>query len=167
MKTTTVVTAALTSLLTVAVPPSLIHAAPQAPPQFEIASVKPNASGDAKVQMQTPPGGRFIATNVTLRQLILYAYRLQESQLTGGPNWIDRDHFDILAKGDGADPNHLPLMVRSLLAERFSLVVHSESKELPIYVLVPARTDRALGPQLKRAAEDCAVATPGNRTACG
>jgi uncharacterized protein (TIGR03435 family) len=104
---TSAAVAAIVSLLGAGVMPPVVHGAPQMPPQFEVASVKPNPSGDAKVQMQTPPGGRFIATNVTLRQLILYAYRLQESQLTGGPNWIDRDHFDILAKGDGANPNDL------------------------------------------------------------
>jgi hypothetical protein len=76
--------AVLVSLLGVAATPPILSGPPQTPPQFEVASVKPNASGDAKVQLQTPPGGRFIATNATLRQLILYAYRLQESQLAGG-----------------------------------------------------------------------------------
>src|SRR5471030_1141699 len=74
----------------------------QAPPQFEVASVKVNTSGDAKVVMQSP-GGRFIATNVTLRQLIRNAYQLQEFQITGGPSWIDRDRFDIVAKADGGE----------------------------------------------------------------
>jgi uncharacterized protein (TIGR03435 family) len=58
-------------------------------------------------------------------------------------------------------------MVRSLLAERFSLAVHTDAKELPIYALVPEKTDRALGPQLKRASEDCSALTPGNRATCG
>jgi len=72
-----------------------VKAAPsQAPAQFEVASVKANTSGDGKVAIQMLPGGRFIATNATLRQLIRNAYQLQEFQITGGPSWLDRDRFD-------------------------------------------------------------------------
>jgi uncharacterized protein (TIGR03435 family) len=47
------------------------------------------------------PGGRFVATNVTLQQLIRNAYQLQDFQVTGGPSWIGRDRFDIVAKPKG------------------------------------------------------------------
>src|SRR4029079_18822951 len=66
-------------------------------PAFEVASVKPNSSGDGRVMMQNQPG-RFIATNITLRMLIRNAYQLQDFQISGGPGWLASDHFDINAK---------------------------------------------------------------------
>ena len=145
-------------------------AATQSLPQFEVASIKPNKSGENRVMLGIQPGGRFTATNVTLRMLIRNAYQLQEFQITGGPSWIADDRFDIVAKaesGDGigdpfrAEPNGQPsrgqLMIRALLAERFKLVVHNEDKEMPIYALVLARSDGKLGPQLKVSETDCAA----------
>ncbi|HYM25679.1 MAG TPA: M56 family metallopeptidase [Vicinamibacterales bacterium] len=122
-------------------------------PQFEVASVKPNQGADVKILIQTLPGGRFSATNVPIRLLIQYAYGLQPPQLAGGPGWIDTDHFDIVAKGD-ADED-VRLMLRSLLADRFNLGTHIDSRELPVYALVVAAKDGHLGPQLARAAVDC------------
>jgi bla regulator protein blaR1 len=145
-------------------------AATQSLPQFEVASIKPNKSAENRVMLGIQPGGRFTATNVTLRMLIRNAYQLQEFQITGGPSWIADDRFDIVAKaesGDGigdpfrAEPNGQPsrgqLMIRALLAERFKLVVHNEDKEMPIYALVLARSDGKLGPKLKVSETDCAA----------
>src|SRR5947208_13392540 len=70
---------------------------PVAAPAFEVASIKPNTSGDGRVMMQNQPG-RFIATNITLRLLIRNAYQLQDFQITGGPGWMASDHFDLNAK---------------------------------------------------------------------
>jgi uncharacterized protein (TIGR03435 family) len=119
-------------------------------PQFEVASIKPNKSGDGRVMMSVQPGGRFTATNVTLRMMIRNAYQLQEFQITGGPSWIADERFDIAAKAEAGDtmgdpfraeqtgqPSRGQLMIRALLAERFKLVVHNEEKEMPIYALVP------------------------------
>jgi uncharacterized protein (TIGR03435 family) len=170
----TVLSAALSLLaLTLApIPARVTAAARQAPAQFEVASVKVNTSGDAKVAIQMLPGGRFTATNATLRQLIRNAYQLQEFQITGGPNWLDRDHFDIVAKAEGAspdDPGRARLMLRALLAERFALTVHIEARDLPIYALVPAKSDGTLGPELKRTGPECEArdaGSPGNRSTC-
>jgi uncharacterized protein (TIGR03435 family) len=140
-------------------------------PAFEVASIKPNNSGDGRVMMSNQPG-RYTASNVTLRLLIRNAYQLQDFQISGGPGWISSDHFDIVAKIDasvqdeiaaagprapGEGPGRLQLMIRSLLAERFKLVVHTETKEQPIYALVLARSDGRLGPQLKKSETDCAA----------
>src|SRR4029077_13161882 len=84
--------------------PRLRAQSPQAnpaAPTFEVASVKPNNSGDGRVFFQNQPG-RFTATNVTLRLLIRNAYQLQDFQISGGPSWIGSDHFDIVAKIEGA-----------------------------------------------------------------
>jgi uncharacterized protein (TIGR03435 family) len=127
-------------------------------PAFEVASIKPNKSGGAFSTLGFPPGGRFSADNVTLRDLIRAAHGTPEpldpTRLIGGPGWIDSDRFDIVAKAPGAaDPQQLLLMLRSLLAERFKVAVHNDSRELPVYALVMARSDGRLGPQLKRADE--------------
>jgi uncharacterized protein (TIGR03435 family) len=145
-------------------------------PQFEVASIKPNKSGDGRVMLGIQPGGRFTATNVTLRMLIRNAYQLQDFQITGGPSWLADDRFDIVAKAeDGAgmidafraaqsgEPSRGQLMMRALLADRFKLVVHNETKEMPIYALIVARSDGKLGPQLKPSDVDCAAMIAAGR----
>jgi uncharacterized protein (TIGR03435 family) len=103
------------------------------------------------------PGGRFEATNVPLRHLIRFAYGIVNlNEIEGGPVWMDRTAFDIVAKGEAdASPE---LMLRSLLANRFRLVMRQETQERPAYELIVARSDGRLGPSLTRSAADCAVA---------
>jgi uncharacterized protein (TIGR03435 family) len=124
---------------------------------FEVASVKPNTSGSRRSSTRTLSAGRrFVANNITVRQLILEAYNLRDLQLTGGPAWIDSDHFDIDASApEDASPDQVPAMVRGLLADRFKLLVHTEAKEQPVYALVPVRADKKLGPQIKESQLDC------------
>jgi uncharacterized protein (TIGR03435 family) len=123
-------------------------------PAFEVASVKPHRSDDQRVMMVAQPGGRFTATSIGLRLLIRTAYQLQDDQIAGGPNWLTSDRFDIVAKSaDGAPQYQLLGMIQALLADRFKLAVHHETKELPIYALVVARSDGTLGSQLRR--NDC------------
>ena len=136
-----------------------------ADPAFEVASVKPNKSGDGRVVMLSQPGGRFTATNVTLQMLISTAYGIPQPlpnfQILAGPDWIRSDRFDIVAKAPEDTPpgpnSPMSLMIRTLLKERFGLVVHDETRALPVYALVMARADRKPGPQLKPAAVDCAA----------
>ena len=158
------------------------------PPAFEVASVKPNVSRSTPTRMFFPPGGRFTATSAPLQLLILEAYQLKEPQLVGGQGWITSEGFDIVAKAEGdvpptspgGPPGPIQLMLRTLLAERFKLVVHSETRELPIYALVLARSDRRLGPRLRPTSIDWAAVmaarerggaaslptAPGGRPAC-
>jgi bla regulator protein BlaR1 len=157
---------------------------------FEVASVKANKSGDNRIGIGFQPGGRFRATNVPLRELISAAYGtpqpLPAFQITGGPKWIESDRFDIVAKAPG-DPQPGPsgpppamfAMLRTLLADRFQLILHRETKDMAIYALVLARADGKLGPELKPAATDCAAMMaaardrgappppPGERMPCG
>ena len=138
-----------------------------AAPSFEVASVKPNTSGSRSSSTRTPSGGRrFTGTNVTVRQLILGAYNLRGLQLIGGPGWIDSDRFDIDASApEDASPDQILPMMRALLADRFKLVVHTETKEQPIYALMFARPDKKLGPEIKESTLDC-DATP-KPNSCG
>jgi uncharacterized protein (TIGR03435 family) len=137
-------------------------------PAFEVASVKRNTSSDpATVGGGFFPGGRYIAKDITVRALIREAYRVQGFQIVGGPSWITADKFDILAKAEGdpkpgpGDPLGPPpiifLMLRSLLAERFKVAVHNETRDLPIYAIVMAKSDGSLGPQLRAPAIDCST----------
>ena len=132
-------------------------------PAFEIASVKPNKSGDPDGNTRFEPGARYTARNVTLRALIREAYQLQGFQIVGGASWITSDRFNITAKAerdypddpDGRPPRTVFLMLRTLLAERFKVMVHNETRELPVYALVIARSDGKVGAELREPAIDC------------
>lgn len=135
---------------------------PERLPRFEVASVKPTTGPTGE---RGQPGGRYTATR-TLRFFIADAFffgtPLQMSRVIGGPAWIDSDRYEINAQAatpwqrspDGP-PRKLFLMIRSLLLDRFKLRTHMETRELPIYELVLARPDGALGPQLRRSTVDC------------
>jgi bla regulator protein BlaR1 len=135
-------------------------------PTFDVASVKPNNSGDLRVSLQVLPGGRYTATNAPVRTLIRDAYALQGFQLAGGPAWLDSGRFDVVAKVEGNPaPNQVRLMLRALLAERFRLRVHSETRDLALYALMMSRTDGKPGPQLRQTGADCAQVAPWLGTA--
>jgi uncharacterized protein (TIGR03435 family) len=133
-------------------------------PTFEVASVKQNKSGDGRVMMGFQPGGRYTATNVTMNLVLRQAYQMQPSQIIGAPSWFDSDHFDIVAKAEGSvplgpppsgGPGPLQYMMRALLADRFKLAVHNETRDLQGYALVLARSDRKLGPKLQPISAEC------------
>jgi uncharacterized protein (TIGR03435 family) len=148
----------------------LLGAAPgaQTPPAaaFEVASVKPSDPNPdptnplTQIALMLPqPGGRFTATNTPLRMLIMTAYELQqEAQLVGGPPELLAAKYDITAKAPVAfiAMKDLPHMLRPLLAERFKLKTHTETRELPVYDLVLARSDGRLGPDMRPSKSDCA-----------
>jgi uncharacterized protein (TIGR03435 family) len=128
--------------------------------QFEVASIKPNKSGSNRVNLDLQPGGRFIAVNVSLENLVRVAYSeegpLPPNRLSISAQWIKRERFDIEAKASGdLTRRQLPAALQMLLVERFKLVVHHETRELPTYALVLARTDGRLGPRLRRSDVDC------------
>ena len=144
----------------------------QGPLSFEVASVKRNVSGGARLRFETPPG-RLTATNAPLRFLIRQAYRVPEARILGGSAWIDTERFDILANapaGAAATSDGVRAMLRTLLAERFGLVLHAENRDMPIYSLRIARADRKLGPNLHESTTKCtgqAPRTAGGRVECG
>ena len=137
------------------------HLAAQSPagPAFEVASVKPSKP-DVPGPMGMPVGGRFNASNLTLRELVLRAYDLPDSRLAGGPDWQTSHRFDIQAKATDtvAGMTAMRPMLKTLLADRFKLKVHTERREMPIYALVVARDDRQLGPNITRSTADCSDA---------
>jgi uncharacterized protein (TIGR03435 family) len=116
-------------------------------PAFEVASIKPTAPSEARVpgQMIRDPG-RVSYRNVTLENLLAQAYRIKNLQISG-PDWLDSDRFDIVAKvpKDAAD-DQLPAMLQALLKERFELRFHREPKMVSAYVLLTAKGGSRLRP---------------------
>jgi uncharacterized protein (TIGR03435 family) len=121
---------------------SLYKAEPQskAPLAFEVASIKPNATGDNRVMMQAAPGGRMNMTGVTMKLLMRNAFRVQDFQIIGGPAWMEADRWDIQTKAEeNASPAQVNEMLQTLLADRFQLKFHKETRELSVYELVIAK----------------------------
>ncbi len=146
----------MTRILTVAVFSllSLAHAVCQEAPAFEVASITPCKPGTpeppgehAGMVQFTFPGGRFQANAVTLKFLLEWAYDLQPSQHSDGPAWLATDRYDIIAKASGnATDEQMKLMTRALIADRFHLMSHRESKSMQVYVLTKGKADPKLSP---------------------
>jgi uncharacterized protein (TIGR03435 family) len=114
---------------------------------FDVVSIKPNLSGAEGGSIRLTPGGRLVAQNASLRQLITTAYDVRDFQLFGGPSWMASERFDIEAKAAGnPTQDQISQMLQALLADRFSLTVHREKKEVPIYRLTVAKGGSKLPP---------------------
>jgi len=116
-------------------------------PVFEVASVKPSSSTAQGSSVRLTPGGRLVAQNATLQLLVTTAYQIRDFQLIGGPSWVRSERFDIEAKPSG-NPNadQVSEMLQVLLADRFHLAAHRETKELPVYRLLQAKGEPKLSP---------------------
>ena len=129
--------------------------------KYDVVSVKPSKPGnrDSISMSMTPTPDGFAATNVTLQMLITLAYGIEDDQIARAPNWLDTDRFDVGAKMDGSvmdqlqkltkDENKLARqrMLQALLADRFKLIIHRETKPLPAYSLLISKN----GPKLEEA----------------
>ncbi len=132
-------------------------------PPFDVVSVKPNKSDSGMVRIMAKPDG-YSASNVSLKMLIQAAYGIREDLISGAPSWADSARFDIDAKVAGSDvdalkkltPEQRRLILQPLLADRFKLKMHTETKQLPVYELVLAKGGSKLN-----------EATPGDTYANG
>ncbi|HYL75938.1 MAG TPA: M56 and DUF3738 domain-containing protein [Bryobacteraceae bacterium] len=127
--------------------------------KFEVASIKPSAPGGLAARFMMAPGGRVNINNINVKFLIQQAYQVRDFQITGGPGWIGSDRYDIVAKGEGDEQisqEQMRAMMQGLLADRFKLVIHRETKELPVYSLVLGKN----GPKLKETPETEGVPGP-------
>lgn len=131
-----------------------------AAPTFDVAAIHLSSATDGHHHIYNDPGeSRFRTGNLSLRDLIQFAYGLPDSQILGGPAWLDTTMFDIDAKADAsvdAQLHAMPterarqqkqLMVQALLADRFQLKAHQETRQLPVFALVVAKD----GPKFKPA----------------
>jgi uncharacterized protein (TIGR03435 family) len=124
-----------------------------ASPAFDVAAIRQTLATRGRPRINSSPfDGNFTATYATVKLLIEYAYGLPQTQVVGGPEWLNSSRFDIQAKTSASlsDQLHnLPSnqgkeekqqMLRSLLVSRFKLTAHQETRELPIFALVVAKS---------------------------
>ena len=126
----------------------LLIAAMQAQ-SFDVASVKPSpkTAGKDYNNRIAIGGATFSGRNVTLKRLVVEAYAVAPPQVFGGPKWLDENEYDVEAKADRpAAKEQLRLMLRTLLAARFHLAVHRETRELKVYAMVAGKS----GPKSSR-----------------
>ncbi len=140
-------------------------AAPPPPAKtFEAVSIRKREGGTGGTTIR--PQGGFVAPNLPIRALISMAYGLRNVQLIGGPGWIRSDRYDILARAEG-NPSEdvLMAMLQAMLADRFKLVAHQETREVQGYRLVVAQPGR-LGPKLQVGAP-CSLGAARPNGPCG
>ncbi len=126
--------------------------------EFEVASIKPAAPGARGSFVSPGPNGGLHITNMTLKDMIIIAWRVQPYQVEGGPAWMASEHYDILTKAE-KQPGQAErqIMLQKLLKDRFQLAVRHETKEMPIYEIVLARKDGKLGPKMIESKEGSCV----------
>jgi uncharacterized protein (TIGR03435 family) len=132
---------------------------------FEVASIRPHPGIEQNYRIRTPPGGRFTATNVSLKTLILEGFDIKDFQLAGLPGSMEGERYDIDARlpAEGQNqatitPEGLRPLLLALLASRFRLKTHRDSKDLTVYALTAARNGLKLHQN---------VGTPGHSTDWG
>jgi uncharacterized protein (TIGR03435 family) len=130
-----------------------------ASPAFEVASIKPNNSGSGRASSHVS-NGEVILRNVPLRDCIEMAYQVNDARISG-PDWLATERFDIVAKpraGYPHDHEQYRPMLQALLADRFKLVIHHESKMLSAFALVVSK----MGPKLEKGDPGGAHVNGGN-----
>jgi uncharacterized protein (TIGR03435 family) len=139
---------------------------------FNSASVTLNKSATQDASMNvTPASGRLSGTNGRLISYIYFAYNLTGNQfqllMPQLPKWVISDHFDIQARADGnPSKDQMRLMMQSLLADRFKLASHYETRRLPVFALVLVKPGTT-GPQLQPHPEDSTCSTALSQTSAG
>jgi uncharacterized protein (TIGR03435 family) len=129
---------------------------------FEVASIKPDNQAVRMYTFGWYSPGTFSTIGVTVHELIERAYGVQDNQISGAPAWVGSQRYDITAKSDEAVTQELQkgtfdertpkfrAIIQSLLKDRFSLTLHHETKELPVFALVVAKN----GPKFEEAKTD-------------
>jgi uncharacterized protein (TIGR03435 family) len=114
---------------------------------FEVASIRPQASDDSRLFVRPPNRGQFTATGTVAKLLMMLAYGVQDSQIIGGPSWVATEKWDIQAKSgnDQHSVEETRIMLQHLLADRFSLQLHRSTAQLPVYALTVGKG----GPKFK------------------
>jgi uncharacterized protein (TIGR03435 family) len=126
---------------------------------FDVASIK-TAAGERRAGVPAASPDRFIRPDATLLDLIRYAYNVQDFQIEGGPTWMRSARFEVNARASSAPAalEGMRLLVRRLLADRFTLRARTESREMPHFALIVARRDGRLGEKLRPSVFDCEAA---------
>jgi len=141
---------------------------------FDVVAIKPNNSGEYWSSQSgiRDKVGRYNARNASLKSLIMWSYGVSEAQISGGPRWLATDRFDVDAQVDGQPgKEQVAEMVRTVLADRFQLQLHFDSRDIPQYTLLAPRNGLTFGPHLAKADDrDCSAdrgGAPGCRAVAG
>ena len=129
-------------------PPPRKQMPADAAPGVEVATIKPNDSGIAGLQVLTFRGRSLITVNSSLADLMMFAYSVQMKQIIGAPDWIAKERYDINATPDvegTPTADQVRILIRNLLADRFGLKFHHDKRELSAFVLTVGKD----GPKLK------------------
>jgi uncharacterized protein (TIGR03435 family) len=121
------------------------QSAPETAPAIEVSTVKRSDYPGVLIGL---PGRTLTTRGTTLKDILQWAYNVHPRQVSGGPGWIDSDKFDIVAKPEGGvflDGEQIKTMLRTLMADRFQLKLHHETKDLPVYALTIGKN----GPKMK------------------
>jgi len=161
--------AALTLAVTLTLPAfaggqSSLPAAADQRPRFDAASVKPNLSKEPGI-MRRPTPGRVFYSNAPVDVIVEEAYSTRPDRIVNYPDWVAKEKFDITATYSADQQRQVRQMLQTLLEERFSLRIHREMRERPVYELVKARADGQLGPGLRPSTIDCKLVN--GRSPCG
>jgi uncharacterized protein (TIGR03435 family) len=138
-------------LILIAALTAALAQSPTSSKAFDVVSIKPSAPDEHNSFMaQRLPGGSLRLIGAPLRMMIMRAYDVKAFQLSGGPDWVRSDRWDVLAKAEGVE-DRLTLaqerpMLQALLADRFQMKVHIETKELPVYALTVEKNGSKLVP---------------------
>ena len=126
------------------------------PPAFEAASVKPSTSNSRKAGKESFLPGRVALPNGTLKLFIMAAFEVRNELIEGGPEWLDSERYDILAKAPpDTDEKTLRAMLQTLLAERFKLVIHRKDRAMPEYALTVAKNGPKMQPSPQPGERSC------------
>ena len=120
-------------------PPGAVESLRIEATEFEVADVKPSRP-DANQNGRILPSGRIDVEAFPLRDMIKFAYDIRDNEALAGPKWLESTRFDIHANaGSAVSIDALRVMMKSLLAERFKLTVHTEQQPVAMYVLVAGK----------------------------
>ena len=137
-------------------PPGISEKLPQAPKEFEVATIKPSAPGTMQGKL-TWRGGRVDIQNISLRNLVTFSWDVpNDDRIAGLPAFAENDHYDVTAKapaGAGDDLDTIRIMMQALLKDRFKIASHEEKRPVEVLLL------EAQKPKLKKA-------DPANRSRC-
>jgi uncharacterized protein (TIGR03435 family) len=135
--------------------------------QFEVVDIRPNKSGDTDGSGTILPSGQFRAVNMPIKEIIKFAYNIRDENIVGAPTWISSDRYDIVGKAPAVGSEEIfwrstsrtsvmtisygwdemfRQMTQTMLADRFKLVSHQQTKSLAVFALVVAKGGELLKP---------------------
>jgi uncharacterized protein (TIGR03435 family) len=134
--------------------PGVTKTLPPAPTEFEVAEIKVSKPDGPQTGSINP--GRIEVFGITMKEMLNFAYDVEEESIAGAPKWTDTDHFDLIAKTPTAVPfEDMRVMLQNLIVQKFKFTFHREDQPMPVFALTVGKRT----PKLKDA-------DPSNRSAC-